>query len=302
MLKKKSLKSDKEKLSLTHLDKIYWPKEKYTKADLLNYYEQVAPLILPYLKDRPIVLYRFPNGIQERGFYQKDINFSHPKWIKTYPVQHEGKVDHYLLINDLRSLLFAINLGSIDLHPFMSRCKQLEKPDYCVIDLDPHGVSFQKVVEVALIAHEILEETGVKHYCKTSGGNGLHIFIPLHAKYSYEQSRQFAELISLCIQKKIPESTSLERSPKKRQKKVYLDCLQNRAAQTVVAPYVVRPRPKALISTPLTWKEVNKELDPSLFTIKTVLPRFKKKGDLFKDVLTARINMKAALAHLHKFK
>jgi bifunctional non-homologous end joining protein LigD len=171
-----------------------------------------------------------------------------------------------------------------------------------VIDLDPHGVSFQKVVEVALIAHEILEETGVKHYCKTSGGNGLHIFIPLHAKYSYEQSRQFAELISLCIQKKIPESTSLERSPKKRQKKVYLDCLQNRAAQTVVAPYVVRPRPKALISTPLTWKEVNKELDPSLFTIKTVLPRFKKKGDLFKDVLTARINMKAALAHLHKFK
>jgi bifunctional non-homologous end joining protein LigD len=182
----------------------------------------------------------------------------------------------------------------------MSRCKQLEKPDYCVIDLDPHGISFQKVIEVALVAHEILEEIGIKHYCKTSGGNGLHIFIPLHAKYKYEQSRQFAELISLCIHKKIPERTSLERSPKKRQKKVYLDCLQNGIAKTVVAPYVIRPRPKALVSTPLTWKEVNKELDPSAFNIKTVLPRLKKTGDLFKDVLTTEINMKAALALLYK--
>lgn len=300
MFKKKSLKDDKEKFSLTHLDKIYWPKEKYTKADLLNYYKQVAPLILPYLKDRPIVLYRFPNGIQEKGFYQKDINFSHPKWVKTYSIRHENKVDHYLLIHDLRSLLFAINLGSIDLHPFMSRCKHLEKPDYCVIDLDPHGVSFQKVMEAALAAHEVLEEIGVKHYCKTSGGNGLHIFIPLHAKYNYEQSRQFAELISLCIHKKLPDSTSLERSPKKRQKKVYLDCLQNRIGQTVIAPYVVRPRLRALVSTPLTWKEVNKGLDPSSFTLKTVLSRFKKKGDLFKDVLTTRIHMKTALARLHK--
>lgn len=300
MLKKKPLRDRKEKLFFTHLDKIYWPKEKYTKEDLLNYYEQIAPLILPYLKDRPIVLYRFPHGIQEKGFYQKDINFSHPRWIKTYPIRHEDKVNHYLLIHDLKSLLFAINLGSIDLHPFMSRCRQLEKPDYCVIDLDPHGISFQKVVEVALVAHEILEKIGVKHSCKTSGGNGLHIFIPLHAKYSYEQSRRFAELISLCIQKKLPDSTSLERNPKKRQKKVYLDCLQNRAGQTVVAPYVVRPRPKALVSTPLTWKEVNQKLDPGAFTLKTVLSRFKRKGDLFKDVLTARINMKIALARLHE--
>lgn len=300
MLKKKTLKEVREELSLTHLDKIYWPKEKYTKGDLLEYYEQVASFLLPYLKDRPIVLHRFPNGIQDKGFYQKDICFSHPKWVHTYPVQHAGKMDHYLLINDLQSLLFAINLGSIDLHPFMSRCKQLEKPDYCVIDLDPHGIPFSKVVEVALVAHEILEEIGVKHYCKTSGGNGLHIFIPLRAKYNYEQSRQFAELISLCIHKKTLKGTSLERSPKKRQKKVYLDCLQNGIAKTVVAPYVIRPRPKALVSTPLTWEEVNKELDPSAFNIKTVLPRFKKMGDLFKDVLVTSINMKTALIFLHK--
>ena len=299
MLEKKSL--DKEKLSLTHLDKIYWPKEKYTKGDLLEYYKQVAPFLLPFLKDRPIVLYRFPNGIKDQGFYQKNVHFSHPNWIKTYPVQHEGKVDHYLLINDLASLLFAVNLGSIDLHPFMSRCRQLEKPDYCVIDLDPHGIAFTKVVEAALVIHEILEEIGVKHYCKTSGGNGLHVFIPLHAKYTYEQSRQFAELISRSVHKKIPRSTSLERSPKKRQKKVYLDCLQNRTAQTVVAPYVVRPRPKALVSTPLTWKEVNTELDPSAFTIKTLLPRVKKKGELFKGVLTDKMNMQAALTRLQKF-
>lgn len=292
--------ANSKELTLTHLDKIYWPNEGYSKGDLIHYYESVANYILPYLKERPIVLHRYPDGIEGQEFYQKDINFSHPDWIKTFPLKHEGKVDNYLLINDERSLLYAVNLGSIDLHPFLSRCKKLEYPDYCVIDLDPHGIPFERVVDTALLLHDTLERVGVKHYCKTSGGKGLHIVIPLHGKYHLDQSQKFAEVIALYIHQQLPEITSIVRNPKRRQKKIYLDCLQNRYGQTIVAPYAVRPRPMALVSTPLTWDEVNRKLDPSKFNIKTVLQRLKRKGDLFKPVLREGINMQAALKRIEK--
>jgi bifunctional non-homologous end joining protein LigD len=285
-------------LSLTHLDKIYWPKEKYTKGDLIKYYEQIAPAILPYLKDRPIMLHRFPNGISEKGFYQKNIDFSHANGIKTFPVQHENKTDSYLLIDDISSLLYAVNLGSIDIHPFLSRCEKLEYPDYCVIDLDPHEIAFEKVIEAALCTHQLLEEFDVVHFCKTSGGKGLHILIPLLGKYNYDQSRQFAEIIAFCVHQKLPKSTSLERDPKKRPKKIYLDCLQNRFAQTIVSPYSVRPRPGALVSTPLAWDEINKDLDPGNFTIKTVVKRVEKKGDILKSIFKKGANLKTILKKL----
>ncbi len=288
----------KDYLSLTHVDKVYWPKENYTKGDLLHYYETIASYILPHLKNRPIVLHRFPDGIEGADFYQKDLNFSLPKGIKTVPIQHKTKIDHYLLIHSLKSLLFAINLGSIDLHPFLSRQNQLDRPDFCVIDLDPHGVSFDKVIEAALVTHEILEGAGVKHYCKTSGGNGLHIVIPFHAKYTFEQSRQFAELICAIVHQKLPKTTSMLRSSLKRPKKIYLDYLQNRIAQSIVAPYVVRPRPKALVSTPLLWEEVNEHLDVSKYTMETVISRLKKMGDIFKPVLGAGIDLKKALSKI----
>lgn len=287
-----------KELTLTNLDKIYWPKENFTKGDLLDYYETISPFILPYLKDRPIMLHRYPDGIEGKDFYQKDIAFSHPEWVRTYPVQHEGKVDHYLLINDLRSLLYAVNLGSIDLHPFMSRYKTLDKPDYCVIDLDPHDISFDKLIECALETHKILDEIGINHYCKTSGGKGLHIMIPLHAKYDYEQSKQFALLIATCIHERLPKTTSLDRDPKKRPKKIYLDYLQNRTGQTIVAPYSVRPRPKALVSTPLLWKEVNKNLDITQFNIQTIPTRLRKIGDSFKPIMGAGVNIKKTIATL----
>lgn len=285
-------------LALTHLDKIYWPDEKFTKGDLLSYYEKVAPFILPYLKDRPIMLHRYPDGITGKDFYQKDINFTHPEWIKTFPLKQEGSINNYLLINDLRSLLYAVNLGSIDLHPFLSHTDDLDHPDYCIIDLDPHDISFDKVVETALVLHEILGEMNVKHYCKTSGGKGLHIMIPLHAKYDYTQSRQFAEIICHLVNKKLPKTTSMERSPAKRPKRIYLDCLQNRFGQSIVAPYAVRPRPKAMVSTPLLWEEVNTDLVLSDYTIETVPARLKKIGDILKPVLGTGINMEKALKGL----
>lgn len=293
-------KDKKKTLSLTNLDKIYWPEEKYTKGDLLQYYESISSYILPYLKGRPIVLYRFPEGVAGKSFYQKDIDFPHPDWVETFPIQHDGKEIKYLLINDLQSLLFTINLGSIDIHPFMSTIKSLKNPDYCVIDLDPHEVSFDKVVEAALIAHEILDEIGVKNFCKTSGGKGLHLFIPLHGKYDYDQSKQFAELICYYVHQRLPAFTSLERDPKKRPKKIYLDFLQNRFSQTIVAPYAVRPRPHALVSTPLKWEEVTKDLDPKEFNIKNISSRLKKIGDIFKPILGAGINIKTALMRLQK--
>lgn len=287
-----------EVLALTHLDKIYWPKEKYTKGDLLDYYQNIAPYILPYLKDRPITLKRYLEGIEGQSFYQKNIGSPHPEWIQTVRVQHEGKVNQYLIINDVRSLLYAVNLGSIDLHPFMSTTRDLDHPDYCVIDLDPHDISFKKVVEIALAVHALLDEIGVKNYCKTSGGKGLHILIPLKGKYDYEQSRQFAEIIANRIHEKYPKITSIERDPKKRPKKIYLDYLQNRIGQTIAAPYSVRPRPKAPVSTPLDWDEVNDDLDPQHFTIKTIPKRLKAKGDLFNPVLKGGVNFKIALQAL----
>ena len=289
-----------EGLTLTHLDKIYWPEEKYTKGDVIAYYEKVAPFILPYLKNRPIMLHRFPDGINGKDFYQKDLNFTHPEWIETFPLKQEGSINNYLLINDLKSLLYAVNLGSIDLHPFLSNTSNLDHPDYCIIDLDPHDISFDKVIEAALELHDILEAINVKHYCKTSGGKGLHIMIPLHAKYDYTQSRQFAEIICHGVNKKLPKTTSMERSPEKRPKMIYLDCLQNRYGQSIASPYSVRPRPKAMVSTPLSWEEVNNDLVISDYTIQTVPARLKKIGDILKPVLGAGINIEKALKALSK--
>lgn len=282
-------------LILKNLDKIYWPKEKYTKGDLIKYYTKIAAYILPYIKNRPIMLHRFPNGIQDEGFYQKNMSDLSLKGIRTFPIQHNEKTDNYLLINNIKSLLFALNLGSIDIHPFLAKISNLDKPDFCVIDLDPHNISFKCVVETALTFHELLQKIRVDHYCKTSGGKGLHILIPLKGKYTFEQSRQFAEIISRLVNDRLPKITSLERDPEKRPKKIYLDYLQNRKGQGIAAPYCVRPLPKALVSTPLEWNEVNEDLNPADYNMMTVPKRLNEKGDLLKGLLKQGINLKNAL-------
>lgn len=301
--KAKSVKREEpQKGGLTHLDKIYWPKEKYTKGDLLAYYEKMAKYILPYLKGRPLVMHRFPEGIEGINFYQKDINFALPKGFQTVTLKQEGKDVRYFVVNDKKSLLFAVNLGNIELNPFLAHdAPGYNHPDYCVLDLDPHDISFDKVVEVALALHELLDEIKVKNYCKTSGSKGLHIMIPLHAKYDFEQSRQFAELVATIVHNRFPKTTSMERAPNKRPKRIYIDCLQNRLAQSIVAPYSVRPKPKATVSTPLEWDEVNKNLDITHYTIENVPARVSKKGDLLKPVLGPGMNLKAALKALQKY-
>lgn len=288
-------------VEVSNLNKIYWPKEKYTKGDLLHYYETIAPDLLPYLKNRPVTLRRFPNGIDGDSFYQKDSSALHlPPAMETVTIEHEEKPVQYLVIKNVESLKYVVNLGAIEIHPFLSQIQHLENPDFLVIDLDPEAISFDKVIETALVVHDLLDHYKIENFCKTSGGDGLHIFIPLHAKYTYEQSKQFGELIAALVNKQLPKITSLERKPQNRQKKVYLDVYQNNFAQTVVAPYTVRGRPLAPVSTPLLWSEVKKGMLPGNFTIVTLPERVKKMGDIFKPVFGKAANFLKVIKELEK--
>lgn len=300
----KKIKSNEEDHpKLTNLSKIYWPKQKYTKGDLISYYREVAPYILPYLKNRPLMIRRFPDGITGKSFYQKDSSSLHlPEWMKTVDIEHDKKKVQYLLIEDLASLEYVINLGTIELHPFNSQVGNIENPDYLVIDLDPEVISFDKVIEVAQEIHKILDQIKVKNFCKTSGKTGLHIYVPLNGKYSYDQASQFGQIISMIVHDEMSEMTSLMRLPSKRQEKVYIDILQNAKGKTVACPYSVRASPFAPISTPLEWSEVKKGLDPTKFNIKTIPKRLKKIGDIFAPVLGKEIDLMDGLENLQKLR
>ena len=292
------LKVDKVTLHLTNQNKIYFPDDSITKGDILNYYNEVADLILPYLKDRPQSMYRFPNGITASGFYQKDVDTDKmPSWVKTEKIFSESNnadID-YLICNDKATLLYMANLGCIDINPWNSTIKNIENPDWVVIDIDPEKDDFKEVVKTALTVKEVMNELETECYCKTSGATGLHVYIPLGAKYDYDTAKLFAQLIAHEVNSRLPETTSLERTVKKRNHKIYIDFLQNRTGQTLAAPYSVRPKPGATVSTPLEWSEVNESLSPKQFTIKNVLDRFEKKGDLWKPVLGKGVNIKAII-------
>lgn len=284
----------------SNLDKLYWPEEGYTKGDLIDYYLSVSKWMLPHLKDRPITLKRYPEGIDGNVFYQKDTSFLHlPDFVKTAEIQQE-KMMQYILIQNAETLEYVVNLGTIEIHPFLSRVKHLDFPDFLVVDLDPEDIAFDHVVETANAVHELLESIDVLSYCKTSGGRGLHIFIPMQAKYTFEQVKQFGEVIASLIHDELPDITSLLRKPSQRQKKVYIDVYQNNRGQTVIVPYGVRGKPFAPVSTPLEWNEVKKGLNPLDYTIKTALKRVEKIGDIFKPVLEKGINLEKVLKKLEK--
>lgn len=247
--------------TLTNLSKVYWPEEGYTKGDLLAYYREVAPVILPYLRDRPMSMLRHPNGITGKSFFQKDVSRQPPPpWIETTTVSsssEKGKIT-YLLCQDEASLLYVANLGCIELNPWHSRVGSLDRPDYLVIDLDPENIDFPRVVEAAIAVRKVLDRAGAESVCKTSGKRGLHIYAPLDAQYDNDHALQFAQIIATLVHKGLPNTTSLVRSLAMRQGRVYLDCLQNRRSQTLAAAYSVRPYAGATVSTPLHWRELKK--------------------------------------------
>jgi bifunctional non-homologous end joining protein LigD len=284
-------------LKFTHLSKVYWPEDGVTKRDMFNYYYQVAEYILPYLKDRPMSLNRFPNGIHGPSFYQKDIKGKAPEWItKTFPyTTSEGEHKEYLVGSDEAYLLWMASLGCIEMNPWFSRVQSPDNPDYCVIDLDPDKNTFDQVVEAALEVKKVLDAVDVPSFCKTSGSTGMHIYIPLDAKYTYEQSQMFARIIVNIVHKQIPGYTSLERTVSHRDGKMYLDFLQNRPGATIAGPYSLRPKVGATVSMPLHWDEVKPGLTMKQFNIFNAINRLKKEGDLFKDVLGKGIDLEKTI-------
>jgi bifunctional non-homologous end joining protein LigD len=283
-------------LKFTHLSKVYWPEDGITKRDMFNYYYQVAEYILPYLKDRPQSLNRFPNGIHGPSFYQKDVRGKSPDWVRTFPyTTSEGEDKDYLVGHDEATLLWMASLGCIEMNPWFSRIQSPDNPDYCIIDLDPDKNTFDQVIAAAQEVKKVLDAVDVPSYCKTSGSTGMHIYIPLSAKYDYDQSQMFARLIVNIVHQQIPDYTSLERMVKKRDGKMYLDFLQNRPGATIAGPYSLRPKPGATVSMPLHWDEVKPGLTMKHFTIHNAIARLKKEGDLFKGVLDKGIDLEKTI-------
>ena len=298
--KDKEVNINNRKLKLTNLDKLYFPDEGYTKGDVIEYYRKVAKYILPYLKGRPESLNRHPNGIDGESFYMKDVKDLPPEWVHVENIysEHNEKDINYLVCNNEATLVYLANLGCIEINPWFSRVENLDNPNYLVLDLDPEDISFDKVIETALAVKDVLDIAGAESYCKTSGATGLHIYVPLNTKYDYDVARDFAHLIAKIVHDKTRSFTSIERSPSKRQKKVYLDYLQNRTGQTLAAPYSLRPKPGAPVSTPLKWDEVKVGINPKDYNIENTFRRLGQVGDILKGVLGKGIDIKKCIKRL----
>jgi bifunctional non-homologous end joining protein LigD len=264
----------------TNPKKIYWPADGYTKGDLIDYYRVVSPWMLPYLVDRPMVLTRFPDGIDGKSFYQKDAPEHAPSWIRTVPIWSEDtqREINYFVCDDVESLLYVANLGSIPLHIWASKVGSLELPDWCVIDLDPKEAPFSDVIRTAIVMRKLCESIGLPSYVKTTGKTGLHILLPLARQCTYAQSRTLGELLARVALRELGSIATITRHVTKRGDAVYLDYLQNRTGQTIVAPFSVRPLPGATVSMPLLWEEVNSSLDPRTFTIRNAIARMELLG------------------------
>ncbi|MER3464850.1 MAG: DNA ligase, partial [Chitinophagaceae bacterium] len=276
------IRLDGHTLQLTNLTKVYWPKEGFTKGDMINYYLKMAPYILPYLLDRPQSMKRNPNGIEGPFFFQKDMKGKEADWMQIHRDFSESTGVHvdYLVCTNEATLIYMANLGCIELNPWHSRTQSWQYPDWCLIDLDPDdNNTFDQVMQVAKMVKQVLDSIGAKGYCKTSGSSGIHIYIPLGAQYAYEQSKQLAELVVTLVNNEMPDLTSIERSASKRKGKIYLDFLQNRETQTAAAPYSLRPKSGVPVSTPLDWSELKKGLTIKTYNAYNIFNRLKTEGE-----------------------
>ncbi|MEO6812378.1 MAG: DNA ligase D [Ginsengibacter sp.] len=292
----------KNKVKVTNFNKIYFPEDRVSKGDVVNYYISMANYILPYLKGRPESLLRNPNGIHAKGFFHKDAGENVPFFVKTVQVHSDSnnKEIDYIICNNLATLVYLNNLGCIEINPWHSSLPELDNPDYLMIDIDPSDENtFDQVVEAALAVKQILDKAGADAYCKTSGASGLHIYVPTAKRYTFEQVKDFAYLVCMMVNDILPDFTTLERNLQKRgSKHIYMDYLQNRRGQTIASVYSLRPKVGATVSTPLLWKEVKKGLSPKQFTIHNIEARVKKMGDIFKGVLGKGIDLKKCLKRL----
>jgi bifunctional non-homologous end joining protein LigD len=299
--KEATLQIGAQQLKFTNLKKAYYPDEGYTKRDVLNYYDAVSGLILPHLEGRPLSLKRYPNGIKQEFFFQKNTTEAFAPWLRTEMIdsEHNQHPIRYVFAEDRASLLYLVNLGCIDHNPWMSRFASLDCPDFILIDLDPQQCPFEMIVDAALLVKRLLDKIGLAGYPKTTGGDGMHVYIPLEPVYSYEEARTFAELIARLVIHEEPDMFTTPRSVAKRQRnRVYFDWLQIGKSKTIAAPYVLRAYPGAPVATPLEWSEVKAGLHPNQFTIANAVERFAARGDLFAPVLSQPQRMEEALEKL----
>jgi bifunctional non-homologous end joining protein LigD len=295
-----TLEVDGKRLRLSNLNKVYFPESGYTKRDLIAYYYRVADYLLPFLKDRPLVLRRYPDGIKGQAFFQKDVREGLPEWFKTVPIASDGRGGeeiHYAVANDKASLLFLTGLGCIDHNPWSSRVDSLESPDYFFFDLDPSdGTDFSVVVKIARALREKLDELEVESFIKTSGATGIHIYVPIAEGYTYEQVRTFGEIVARLVGQGHRNYITNERTVSKRPAgRVLIDISQNAYGRPLAAPYAVRAFPKAPVSTPISAKELKPTLKPEKLNTKTVFPRLEKEGDRWRDFWNRRQRLDRAI-------
>jgi bifunctional non-homologous end joining protein LigD len=288
-------------LRLSNLDKVFWPEEGYTKGDLVAYYLNVVELILPHLRDRPLTMKRMPDGIAGDHFYEKTAPSHTPEWIERCPVESEDSregVIGYLMVQDLATLLFVANLGCIEMHPLHSRCGSVDSPDYLFFDLDPMQAPFEDVLAVALHCKAALDALGLVGYPKTSGATGIQIYVPVEPGWSYRQVRDFVGAVGRMIGRADRERVTMAWQIDRRTGKVFIDHNMNRAGANISAAYSLRPEPRATVSTPLSWDEVEAGIAPQDFRIDNVCERFARLGDLFEGVATAPQDLGPALETL----
>ncbi|HKD18606.1 MAG TPA: DNA ligase D, partial [Thermoanaerobaculia bacterium] len=285
----------------SNLDKVFWPDEGFTKGDLIDYYRAISPWLLPYLADRPLVMTRYPDGIAGKSFFQKDAPHFAPDWIRLERIwsEHAEREIDYFVCDDVESLLYVANLGSIPLHVWASRVAAPERPDWCILDLDPKGAPFSHVVAIARAIHALCDEIGLPNFIKTSGATGLHVLLPLGGQCTHSESRVLGEILARAVEKHHGDIATTARMLGARAGKVYVDYLQNGHGKTIAGPFSARPVPGATCSAPLKWSEVNAKLDPKDYTIKTLPARMKRlKEDPLASVLTAKPDLQGALAAL----
>jgi bifunctional non-homologous end joining protein LigD len=282
-----------EAVSVTSLDRVYWPDEKLTKFDLLCYYLRIGPHLLPFLKDRPAILQRYPRGVKAPMFFQQDLE-SAPPFIKTIRLTNqEGRELDYAVFSTIGSVLHFANQGNIEQHPWHSTVKHLDKPDYLMLDLDPKQAPWENVLQVALVCKKVLDELSLPAFPKTSGSSGIHIYLPLKPKYDFRKAAQVAEALAAEVAQRAPKIATVQRSLAKRQKQqVYVDAMQNARGKTIAAPYSVRARPGATVSMPLTWKQIEKGVKISDFTILNVPGLVKKNDDAWAEFFASARTLK----------
>jgi bifunctional non-homologous end joining protein LigD len=296
------IRKGKRKLKLSNLDKPFWPDEGITKGDLLRYYRDVAPVLVPHLKDRPFTMRRYPHGAYSEAFFQKDAPKHMPEWIPTFHANVSSRdsartkrwID-FPLVNDELALLWMVNMGCIDMNAWYSRVDKPDRPDFVLFDLDPTPeVPWRQTIEVALILKELLDALELQSFPKTSGGKGFHVLVPLDRRSTYADSREFAEIVAGAIVRAHPKLATTEWS-KARRRGVLIDANQNGEGKTIASVYSVRPKPNAPVSAPFRWDEVDDKLDPADYTMQTVLERVREHGDLYAGVLTTRQSLARAL-------